>query len=337
MSRHRSGYGAPVRGILSVAATLLLVAGCGAQVDTAKVTYPRTTVPAGEVPTESTAGTETAEPRTNDPAFTPEKLRLINPCGLLTDDLLEEFGRPADNNHNGFSECANYMKDTEGRELNITLTLGDTVSNAVDADQNVGGLPALENMLDTGDACFVTVVTSTSPNFGMSVQVGGENEDLCEVGRTVMTSVVERIRTEPPNYDLAKGTLIDVDPCTLVEPEALTDSLGGEVDNSPYNLHWCNWESQAATLGVWMRLGYDPGAGSDGSPVDLGGGVTAYQEKTVSAAATCQLKWKHRPFAGDDVEVVMLTYEKREAKEDEDPCAQGQAIAKTLITALPRA
>lgn len=336
MSRHRSGYGARVRGILSVVATLLLVAGCGAQVDTAKVTYPRTTVPAGQVPTESTASTETGEARTNDPAFTPEKLRAVNPCGLLDDDLLEELGQPADNNHNGFSECANYMEDKEGQELNITLTLGDTVSNAVDADQNVGGLPALENMLDTGDACFVTVVTSTSPNFGMSVQISGGVEDLCEVGHTVMTSVVERIRTDPPAYDLAKGTLIDLDPCTLFEPDALAEHLGGVTDHAPYNLHWCNWDSKAAALGVWLRLGYDPGKGGDGSPVDLGGGITGYQEKTVSAAASCQLEWKHRPFAGDDVEVVMLTYEKHEAKEGEDPCAPAQAIAKTLIPALPR-
>jgi hypothetical protein len=316
---------------------MLLVAGCGTQVDTAKVTYPRTTVPAGQAPPAETSGGETPVAKPNDPAFTPEKLRVVEPCGVLDEDLLAEVGQPEESKHNDFNECANYMADDEGRELNITLTLGVTVTNAVDANQNIGGLPALEDPLEGGDACFVTVVTSTSPNLGMTVQVGGPTETLCDVGRTVMTSVVERIRTDPPTYDLAKGTLIDLDPCTLLRPDALTEPLGGEVEPRPFDLNQCSWRSPVANLTVRLLLGYDPGGSGDGSPVDLGGGITGYQEKTVAAGASCELEWTHRPFAGDDVERVSVTYEKQAAEEGEDPCVAAQAIAKTLVTALPKA
>ena len=315
-----------------VAATVVLVAGCGTEVDTAKVTYPRTTVPAGQLPAAGET-TATGTPRANDPAFAPEKLRAVDPCALLTDDVLDQLGSADDNIRNDLDECANYMEDDEGNELNLTLTIGDTVANAVDADQNIGGLPALEDD-DIDEACFVSVVTSTSPNFGITVQASGQNEDLCGAGRTVLTSVVDRIRTDPPRYDLAKGTLTEIDPCTLLDGDALGDALGGAVEPTYYDLHWCTWSGTGASLGVWLRLGPDPAAG--GTAVDLGGGITAYQEKTVGAAASCTLEWKHRPSDGDEVEIVALNYDDREATEGEDPCAQTIAVAKALLPALPK-
>jgi hypothetical protein len=322
---------------LAVAA-VLLVAGCGEPVDTAKVTYPRTTVPAGALPTNESSSAGTEAPRTNDPVFAPEKLRVMDPCPLLDEEVLDQFGSPAENNRGGFGECANYMEDDDGKDLNITLTLGEKVLNAAEADDNIGGLPALVKMLEGNDACFATVVTSTSPNFGIVIQTNGGADDLCGVGRAVMTDVVERIRDEAPEYDLARGTLIDVDPCTLFEGDTLNESLGGQTENSPYNLHWCNWTGPTGTLGVWLRLGFNPELGSgSGTPVDLGGGIKGFEEKTVATAASCQLDWKHRAFAGDDVEIVTLILDIREPKDGADPCAPARAIAKTLIPTLPKA
>lgn len=326
-----------MKGILSFVAALLLVAGCGTQVDTSKVTYPRSTVPAGQAPTVTSSGTEPPVAKANDPAFTPEKLRAIDPCQLLDEDVLEDFGEPAEVNRGGFDECANYMADRKGQELNITVTLGDSVGNAVDADQNISGLPAMENTLDSGDACFVTVITSTSPNLGIVVQVGGKADDLCGVGKAVMVSVVDRIRADPPVYDQVKGSLAEVEPCPLFTPEQLTEPLGGKADPRPFDLHQCSWSSQAASLDVRMRIGFDPDKGNSGSPVDLGGGVKGYQEKTVSSTATCDVEWKHRPYAGDEAEIVSLKFEKRAPAEGEDPCVPAQALAKSLISALPKA
>ncbi|HEX2130292.1 MAG TPA: DUF3558 family protein [Actinophytocola sp.] len=323
-----------MRGLLLLVAVAVLVAGCGAEVDTAKVTYPRTTVPAGQqLPAGKT--TSAGPARANDPAFTPDKLRVVDPCGLLDEDLLAELGDPEDNVRGDFGECANYMEDADGNELNLSITIGETVPNAVEADENIGGLPALEND-DIDDACFVSVVTSTSPNFGIVVQANGETEDLCAAGRTLLTGVVDRIRTDPPGYDLAAGTLVEVDPCSFFEDNALSDTLGGDVEPRPYDLHWCTWSGTGASLGVQFRLGPDPAAGG-GTPVDLGGGITVYQEKTVSGNSSCTLAWKHRPFGGDEVELVSLNYDDQNSAEGEDPCAPTQAVAKELIPALPKA
>lgn len=335
-----TGYGAPVRGPLlavTAAALALALTACGGAVDTAKVTYQRTTVPAGQ---DGGGGGSSAsgEPNANDPAFTNEKLRALDPCELLTDDILSNVGEPEDNNRGDFAECGNYMKDSDGANLSITLTLGENVSNAQEADQNIGGLPALENELDSGDACFVTAVTSTLPNFGITIQAGGDSKELCKAGRTVLTGVVDRIRKDPPDYDTPKGTLLNLDPCEVVKDATLKSVLGGAADGgAPYNLHWCNWHSSTANLGIWLRLGYDPAKGSGGQAVPLGGGITGYKTTTQSSAASCELQWGHRAFAGEDTEIVHIFYDKQKPKKGEDPCKPALALAKTLITTLPKA
>lgn len=329
-----------MRGLLlaaTAAAMAVALAGCGGAVDTTKVTYERTTVPAGQGG--GSAGTSTSgEPKANDPAFTIEKLRTLDPCALLTKDLLASVGEPDENNQGDFSECGNYMTDSEGANLSITLTLGDNVSNAQDADGNIGGLPALESELDSGDACFNTVVTSTQPNVGITVQAGGEAEKLCEAGKTVLTGVVDRIRNDPPTYDTPKGTLLELDPCEAIKDATLRTTLGSGTDaGAPYNLHWCNWRSGTANLGLWLRLGYDPAQGSGGQAVPLGGGVTGYKKTTTSAAASCELQWAHRKFGGDDSEIVQIFYDKQKPAKGEDPCVAAQNLAKTLISTLPKA
>jgi uncharacterized protein DUF3558 len=338
-----SRYGAPVRGLLRTAAVAGLstvlagaLAGCGATVDTAKVTFKRTTVPAGQ-DTGTGGATASGTPRTNDPAFTNEKLRTMDPCGLLTDDILSQVGDPADNDRSDFGECGNYMKDPDGEDLSISLTLGGDVPNTQDADKNIGGLPAIESELDSGDACFITVVTSTKPNFGITIQAGGESKKLCEAGRTVMTGVVDLIRNDPPKYDTPKGTLVSVDPCQVAKDATLRTVLGDGVDaGNPYNLHWCNWQGANGTLGVWLRVGYDPAKSSSGQAVSLGGGVTAYKSTTTASAASCELQWKHRAFTGDQVEIVHIFLDQQKVAKGVDPCKPAITLAKSLITTLPK-
>lgn len=312
-----------------------VLAGCGGAVDTTKVTFQRTTVPAGQ--TAGGGGAGNGEPRTNDPAFTTEKLRTLDPCGLLTKDILASVGDPVGNDRSDFSSCANYMKDSSGDDLSITVTVGENVGNSEAADQQLGGLPAIEKELDSGEACFQTVVTSTLPALGITVQAGGDARDLCDAARTVLTGIVDLIRNDPPAYPDAKGTLLDLDPCEVVEDDTLRTALGDDVDSGvPYNLHWCNWHGATGTLGVWLRLGFDPAKGSDGEPADLGGGVTGYTTTAASSPGTCELQWAHREFSADDAEIVHLFYDTPKPAKGSDPCKPAVAVAKALITTLPK-
>ena len=320
--------------LLAVAASVL--AACGKPVDTAKETFERSTVPAGQISAETGA---TGKPRTNDPVFANDELRKLDPCGLLTDDILAAVGTPAESRVQDFGSCSNYMTDKNDDELSVTIYVGETINGAEGADKNIGGLPAMESELDDHSACFVSVITSTNPNFGIRVQIGGDGEKLCEIGTTVLTAAVELIRTDPPVRQDKRGTIAATDPCTLVDAAAMNTALGEETTISPYSLHWCNWVGEKVNGGIWFRTGYDPKDSSvdPGTPVDLGGGVTGYQKGTVESSASCRLEWRHRSTGDDGAdEIIEVDVDKREPAAGDNGCPTAIAVAKLLIPALPK-
>jgi hypothetical protein len=325
-----------VRGVFVVltAVAAVVLAGCGEAVDTAKQTFPRSTVPAGQMAT----GTSEGKPKTNDEAFTSDQLRKLDPCALLSQDILASLGTPADNRTRDYSECSNYMQDKDGKDLNITLYVGETINNATEAEGNIGGLPALESELDDGTACFVSVVTSTNPNFGIRVQIGGEGKDLCGTGRTVLTGVIAIIREDPPLRDDKRGSIAGADPCTLLDPDQIKTVAGVDTEPDPYNLHWCNWTGEGINIAVWFRSGYDPKDDTvdPGAPVDIGSGITAYQTPT-EGSADCRLEWRHRSTGEDGAdEIIEVDFGNSDAPAGDNGCAGAVEIAKLLIPALPK-
>ncbi len=297
------------------------------------MTYTRTTVPARP------SGT-TGAPRTNDPAFAAEKLRKIDPCKLLDDPTLSTVGTPARNQDADFSQCSNFMKDKDGKELNLGLTLGEALlENPAQANKNIGGLPAIEQELDDKSACFQTVVTETSPNRGIKLQVGGKAANLCDIGRTVLKAVVEHIRSDPPAYPTTPGTVREVDPCTTLREPELTAALGGDPKPVPTSLHWCTWTAGGADVWVWLRSGVDPARTSEAAKaqkVDLGGGVTAIQQADTTSSAKCEVAWAQLPQGGDTAEVASVSFIRYAPRQGEDVCARAQGLAKALVPRLPK-
>jgi hypothetical protein len=319
------------------AAAVVLLGGCGESVDTAKQTFDRTTVPAGQ---DGPATGSTGKPKANDPVFSNDELRKLDPCALLSDDLLSALGTPDDNRVQDFGSCSNYMEDKDGKDLSVTVYLGETLNNAEEADQNIGGLPAFESELDDKTACFVNAVTSTNPNIGLRVQIGGEkDQDLCAIGRTVLESVVTTIREDPPERDGAKGSIAALDPCSLLTSDQLKVPLGVDTTAQPYSLHWCNWQSDNINAGVWFRTGYDPKGDTvdPGTPVDLGNGVTVYQTATVDTTATCRLEWRHRSTGVDGAdEIIEVDVDNYKPAAGDNGCAAAVEVAKLLVPALPK-
>jgi hypothetical protein len=320
--------------VVLTAVAAVVLAGCGEAVDTAKQTFPRSTVPAGQVDT----GTSTGKPKTNDPAFSNEELRKLEPCGLLSEDILASLGTPAKNRMQDFGSCSNYMEDKAGNDLSITIYVGETLNGATDADENIGGLPAFESELDDGSACFVSAVTSTNPNIGIRVQVGGEGKELCATGRTVLTGIIAIVRDDPPMRDEKRGSIAATDPCGLLDTEQIKTAVDAETESKPYSLHWCNWVGDSVNVGVWIRSGYDPkdDTVSPGAPVDIGSGITAYQTPT-EGAASCRLEWRHRSTGEDGAdEIIEVDFDNSKAPAGDNGCAGAIAIAKLLIPALPK-
>ncbi|MDQ3401864.1 MAG: DUF3558 domain-containing protein [Actinomycetota bacterium] len=334
--------------LVSVLVLSTVLAGCGSGVDTKKVSFPRETVPAGEEigpgggdETKTETGGGTAAPKSGDDAFTSENLRLVDPCELMGKDVLAAFGEPAENRLRDYVLCSNYMKTPAGVDLNLTLTVGELVSSgSKDKNLTVGGLPALQSELDDKSACFITALTEKNPDRGITVQTGGKATDQCDPGRKLLEAVVNRIRSGATPLAVVKGSMAELKPCEVVDAAVITSAMGEAADGRPTGLHLCNWSARGVSMSLQFKLGYKPEDLKDAAKtkeVDLGGGVTGYQESNTSSGARCELEWTHVPYPPDTerAEVVSIDFSRYEPKAGEDPCAQVMTLAKAVLPKLP--
>ena len=323
----------------------LALGGCAGP-DLAKRTFTRTTVPAAVADNTS----RTTSPATNrsstpgqptDAAFAVDKLRLVDPCALLDHSTLNGLGSPADDSPSNFDSCSNYMKDKQGKDLSVTVHVGESLTSEVSkADKTIGGLPAAEQKLDDNSACFVTLVTQADPGLGITVQIGYQADDPCAPGRTVAEAITNRMRSNPPLRQVDKRSLITVDPCAVVDKAAVTAAVG-DATAFPFGLHNCSWNSNSTEIAVDMRLGYDPKDNKlddNQKSVDLGGGITGYQVASNATYPSCRLAWKHPvPVPGSDMSEILEIRFDDVGKVNVDPCQRSQDFAKALLPKLPAA
>jgi hypothetical protein len=339
-------YGAPVprpvRPVPAVVAALcaLVLAGCGAA-DLAKQNpFPRSTIAANaenatdtvDVPTNQTAA-PAGQPV--DPAFAVDKVRLMDPCKLFDDAVLKQLGTPDDYLPGGFSRCSNYMKNKEGKDLSITLEIGQTMTIELQkADKKLAGLRSYEQTVE--GACFVSVITQDSPGLGITVQIGLKEGDACEPGRVVAESVVKQAKLKSSSKAAEKGSLITLDPCVLPEQSAITEAAGSSPKVYPYGLHNCTWVGKDAEMSVDLRSTFIPDDEEfdpKQTTIDLAG-TKAYQVEAKGAYPSCTIKWVHRKTDKNEGEIVEVKSSGAKAS-DFDRCAKAQAFGKALLPKVP--
>ncbi|MGM1064764.1 hypothetical protein [Saccharothrix sp. Mg75] len=331
----------PVVVLSAVLSAVVLVAGC-AGTDLAKQRFPRTTIPANAENVADPTGTSQASPTGQgqpvDAAFAPDRLRLTDPCELLDEDVLKGLGTPGDRSRSGYSRCSNFMTDKAGKDLAVTVELGQTMTSEVkNADKQLAGLRSFEQTLDNS-ACFVSVITQEKPGLGITVQIGYKDGDACAPGRTVAESVVAQVRDREGVITPAKGSLITLDPCALPDAAAVEAAVGTGHRVYPYGLHNCAWVGDGPELTVDFRQTYVPADrefDEGQTEVDLGGGVKGYQKSSSTAFPSCEVKWVQRETGDDEGEVVEV---KSAGPEDAefDRCATAVAFAKTLLVKIPK-
>ncbi|WP_424188918.1 DUF3558 family protein [Actinokineospora sp. G85] len=331
---------ARVRWSVAVLCLVTVVSGCGGP-DLAKTTGQRTTVPAAEGLSDPGASTSDPGPDGDGGQFSDAALRRINPCELMTAEILAEFGTPARSRLRDFGLCSNYMKDPSGKELHFTLTIGETAtSRNPEGDLKIGGLPVAQSELDDKTACFVTAITATDPNRGVSVQTGSDTAGgLCEPGRRLVELAVQKIAEDKPQHQVRKGTLIDIEPCTFLDDDVVAAAIGTGASKKPTSLHGCAFNTSGVSLRLEFSVATDPdklATAAKTTPVDLGG-VTAQQRAETTSSARCSLDWAHLPFEGaeGDAEVVSVDYTRYKAESGEDPCAKALDVAKAVVGLLP--
>ncbi|WP_159447758.1 DUF3558 family protein [Streptoalloteichus hindustanus] len=317
--------------VLTSAAVVL--AGCGSSVDLAKVTFPRSTVPAAGAG--STTGTTPNLPEGPvDPAFAVDKLRQVDVCKLLDKEMLSQLGTPGEPSMAGYSKCSNYMKDKAGKKLSISVTVGDSLLG-VKANAEIGGLQANVDGETIGKTCFLKVVTHGGRlPMGVSFQVAVDEGDPCAPARRVAEQVVERIRKQPPQRPAEPGTLATVEPCSLLDQAGRAEALGGETSERRNGLSQCTWGVSGMDVSVDLLLG-SAAANENGEAVDLGGVKARQRKKDEGAYPSCQISWEHRKTAGNRAELVRVEMNNIK-KANLDPCAKAIGVAKAVLPKLPK-
>lgn len=323
----------------ALCALALLAAGCGSDALAKKPPFPRSTIQANAAdPSEQPATGSTSTGAPVDPAFAMDKLRLLDPCKLLDDATLKELGKPDDLVPSGFSRCSNFMKDKNGKDLSITVEVGQTMTSEIKkADKQIAGLRSYEQLLE-GSACFVSVITQEDPGLAFTVQVGYKDADGCVPGRKIAESVVKLAKGKTAARTPAKGSVITLDPCELPSDAALTEATDKSPRRYPYGLHNCSWVGKDAEMTLDFRGGFvpkDDKFDAKQTEIDLGG-VKAYQLDSATSFPSCTVKWVQLRGQGNDGEAVEV--KSAGPKDAEfDRCAKAKAFAKSLLPKIPRA
>ncbi|MBK1785859.1 hypothetical protein [Prauserella cavernicola] len=308
-----------------------LVGGCAGE-DLSRSNYQRTTVTAeagsGQVPT---------GPIT-DPTVSLSALRAVDPCALLSDDIVGALGTVADDPYESeWGSCSVDVEDAGGKTIELGVDLGDSPMSP-EATGVIEDLPLTETKIDDV-TCYVTAITSTEPALGVTVQVGYQGGNPCDVGFTTLQKVVQSLRADPVTYDVPAGSLLEADPCESADEGALSSALGGEASRRPMGLHECDLQTDSdPTISVRFREGYAPDTSDGGTEVDLGGGVKGIQEKGTTDIGECSVRWVHLAGEEDANELATVNYYDYTDGADKDvACAGALEVAKSVAPNLPGA
>jgi hypothetical protein len=302
----------------------LLTTACGP--DLSKQNFPRTTVTASAAPD---------GPITDD-AVSFANLRTVDPCALLDATTLADLGTTkADSpDSSSLGQCSVDLSDVGGKELSLHLQLDEITVNTGTTAGTVGGLPLIVDGPD-GKDCTATALTSRTPGFGISLYVSYDGGDPCGAGQTALQNVVRRLHDNPARLPQSPGSLVALDFCTLADPATITDVLGRGSDATPYGMHGCSWSGGTATGYLDYDIRTMPG---EGTPVDLGNGVTGSQQLETAAGRQCTVTWLHRPTSDGAGEVVSFQYDNyHDDAGADDACGKAATFAKALVPKLPRA
>ncbi|MFC0543959.1 hypothetical protein [Kutzneria chonburiensis] len=312
----------------AVLAAVALLTACSPNVDTTRSVAGRNTV--------------TGQPEGNtaamDPAFTETKLRLVDPCALLDDKLLAAVGTPDGKPHGDPFQGCKAQVTVDDVQNTVTVTLGDAVPEWDRDALSLAGMRVLEAR-QTG-SCTDKAVTQASPTRAVVVRAEVKGGEPCAVARQVLTGVIARIRTAPPRVPMGSSVMAGQDPCLLVDRATIFAIVpGGDPKRDSESLYDCAWRQKGVTLEVYGKIGSDPSvAGFDAAPtpVDLGGGVTAYRSDTSAGYPSCTLKWADRPMADGVGEIVTVYVANGQKLPDFDTCAKAVVAGKIVVANLPK-
>ncbi|WP_167464150.1 DUF4328 domain-containing protein [Nocardia brasiliensis] len=190
-----------------------------------------------------------------------ETLRSIDPCTLLDQGALDVIGPGPAPEPQRWGECVRHQRltakyDTDSPTVSVRAGWTYFDAPATVVGETSFGLTMLEP--DRGGGC-VRQVATTEGN-GIEIEVGTlPNGRDCEIATELVPRVLARLADSTSLVSVVAGSLIDVDPCTLVDRAVIRRAVGDERNRSMKNgVHVCRHSGNQTSLQVTLGQGLDP-------------------------------------------------------------------------------
>lgn len=252
------------------------------------------------------------------PALDRAGLRVIDMCAHLGTDVLGGVGTPKSEPTPGdWGSCSASFTDGSGKTVAVQAKAGwDPNGPDFDVtDKTAAGARILQSR--KGDDCRQRVRTTDGD--GIDIDVNSTDGDSCAAATAVTTAIAERVTAEPVFVTPAAGSLIAVDPCSLVGVAQI-------------GIHECYQPAWRVRLGLGNRP--DRSAALIPYPV---AGITAYERAATAGGSTCEVQFMHREAGDGAAELVRVIFDESDDVDHRTACARAKDVLATMIPKLPAA
>lgn len=325
----------PLPSLLAAFALLAGVASCGTDANLAKVNHSRSTIPAAE-PSGSNGGVP--EGRPVDPAFAPERLRKVDPCGVIDAEPLAELGEAGSPVQTGYDECSVTLRK-DGKTASVKVELGiNMLLESKRLTKEVGGLKA-DQSVNQSFCDHKILVQEGSYSLGIGVSVRSEVENRCDLSNKAGAAVINRIKGNAPQRTPESGVLAQVDTCTVLDQVALAEVLTNVPSIFPWRLHQCSWRrSDGLALKIELGVATNPKEIKSLKPeeVKVDDSLTVYKKFFNTSHPRCEISWPYRTTEGTKAEVVTVEVTDVPNTPGYDACGKAIGVVKALKAKFPK-
>ncbi|MBP2323236.1 hypothetical protein JOF56_003621 [Kibdelosporangium banguiense] len=304
-------------------ALVTALAGCAGQVDLSKTVTPRTTVKASG-------------------SFEDEALRMVEPCGLLTDQVVDSIGKKrssSNTNRSGYSECSMTITDkaTEKQTINLTIKVGAGLLGAPkQTSKSIRGLGVFET--SASSSCTQSAITNKET--GITAQVFWEGGDTCGSATKLLESAIRQIAGNPPVYQDTPGSLVKLEPCAAIDDATARTIFGAAASKTPYGIRSCLYQADLTVVALDYTIDSDPYTSNSARGavrVDVTDKIKgAAQYRSIISQKRCVIEWVHRALSGNRNENVRVAFERTPEDPKEDPCAKTLEAARAVAGKLAK-
>jgi len=281
-----------------------------------------------------------------DPS-TPELMRTVDPCGLLSKTELAPFGQVTNETGLHFTDCDADITMADGRVAALGLQLRPLRTEPGLQPlprEGENGVPVYGGE-EADNQCQREVVVAEDTVVLLTTSGPGLAGSLCEIGDVAAYAMVPSlVRGDIPQVKYAEDSLASKDACELIEQSEANQVPG--IDPSQrhggYAGQYCTWGGETVdnpNLFVTFNRGLPPKPATPADlPVDIDGfrGVISPQARNATDPPGCRVDVEYRaldlPTAARTVEV--LGVEVSAEADDVSNCALAKELTETALRAL---